>query len=146
MEAQQHPAATGYTYETAPVVAQASAEERSAFIVRTYAHLFGAIIAFAVLETLWFVTPVAGVVLSFVAGSQFMWLAVLAGFIGVSYVANKWAMSSTSLGKQYAGLGLYTFAESLLFLPLIAMAVAVGASGEEGILGKAVIITLTLFG
>jgi FtsH-binding integral membrane protein len=78
--------------------------------------------------------------------SKYMWLAVLAGFMGVSYLANKWAMSSTSLGMQYAGLGLYTFAESLLFLPLIAMAVMVGAEGEEGVLGKAVVITLTLFG
>jgi FtsH-binding integral membrane protein len=146
MEAQQQPAVAGYSYDTAPIVSQASAEQRSAFVVRTYMHLFGAIIAFAVLETLWFVTPVAGAVLSFMGAGKFMWLAVLGGFIGVSYLANNWAMSSTSLGKQYAGLALYTFAESLLFLPLIAMAMVVGAEGEEGILGKAILITLTLFG
>jgi FtsH-binding integral membrane protein len=147
MQGQQEAAvAGGYTYDTAPIVSQANAAERSAFIVRTYMHLFGAIIAFAVLETLWFMTPVAGWVLNALGASKFMWLAVLAGFMGVSYVANKWAMSSVSLGKQYAGLGLYTFAESLLFLPLIAMAVMVGAEGEEGILSKAVLITLTLFG
>lgn len=148
MDAQQQPAVpgAGYTYATAPVVAQASAEERASFIVRTYTHLFGAIIAFAVLETLWFMTPVAGWALQALGASKYMWLVVMGGFIGVSYLANNWAMSSTSLGKQYAGLALYTFAESLLFLPLIAIAVAIGASGEEGILGKAVLITLTLFG
>jgi FtsH-binding integral membrane protein len=36
-------------------------------------------------------------------------------------------------------------AESLLFLPLIAMAWVVGAQGEEGLLGKAVMITAALF-
>jgi FtsH-binding integral membrane protein len=109
-------------------------------------HLFGAIVAFAVLETLWFASPVAGWVLSFVAVNRFAWLLVLGGFIGVSYLANNWAMSSTSLGKQYAGLGLYTLAESLLFLPLIAVAVAIGARGEENLLSQAAMVTLMLFG
>jgi FtsH-binding integral membrane protein len=43
-------------------------------------------------------------------------------------------------------LGLYTLAESILFLPLIAMALMLGAQGETGILPKAALITLTLFG
>jgi len=146
MEANYQQPGAGYSYGSAPIVSQASAEERSAFIVQTYLHLLGAIVVFAALETLWFVTPVAHWALSALSTSRFMWLAVLGGFMGVSYMANKWALSSTSLGKQYAGLGLYTFAESLLFLPLIAMAVMVGARGEEGVLGKAVMITLMLFG
>jgi FtsH-binding integral membrane protein len=143
MQAQPH---LGYSYETAPVVSQASAEERSAFIVRTYLHVLGAIVAFTLLEIAWFATPVAQATINFVTSGKYMWLLVMGLFIGVSHFANKWAMSSTSLGMQYAGLGLYTVAQSFLFVPLIALAWLAGTQGEEGLLGKAVMITLTLFG
>jgi FtsH-binding integral membrane protein len=139
----ESPRALGY--QDAPIVAQASAQERSAFIARTYVHLLGAIVVFTLLEVVWFATPVAGTMISLMSTGKYAWLLVLGAFIGVSYLANKWALTSTSLGMQYAGLGLFTLAESILFLPLIAMAVMVGAQGEEGLLGKAAMITLTLF-
>ena len=131
-------------FHDAPIVAQASAEQRATFIARTYIHLLGAVLAFTALEVLWFATPVAGAMISLMS-AQFAWLLVLGAFIGVSYLANKWALTSTSLGMQYTGLGLFVVAESILFLPLIAMAWIVGAQGEEGLLGKAVMITATLF-
>jgi FtsH-binding integral membrane protein len=134
-----------HAYGSAPVVAQATAQERAAFITRTYLHLFGAIVAFTVLEIAWFATPVAAAMIGFMTMGKYSWLVVLAAFLGVSYLAQRWAMSSTSLGMQYAGLGLYTLAQSFLFLPLIAMAWMLGAQGEEGLLGKAVMITLTMF-
>lgn len=130
----------------APVVAEASAAERAAFITRTYGHLCVAVFAFIALEVAWFATPVAGWMLNLMMLGRFAWIMVLGAFIGVSYFANRWAMSDTSKGMQYAGLGLYTLAESILFLPLIAMALVLGAQGESGILPKAALITLTLFG
>jgi FtsH-binding integral membrane protein len=130
----------------APIVAQASAAERAAFITRTYGHLCAAVFAFIALEVAWFATPVAQWMLSLMMLGRFAWIVVLGAFIGVSYLANRWAMSDTSRGMQYAGLGLYTLAESILFLPLIAMALMLGAHGETGILPKAALITLTLFG
>jgi len=133
-------------YDAAPVVAQATPAERAAFITRTYVHLLGAIVAFTVLEIVWFATPVAPAMISLMTMGKFSWLFVLGAFVGVSYLADRWAMSSTSMGKQYAGLILFTAAESILFLPLIAMAWMVGAQGEEGLLSKAVLITLTMFG
>jgi FtsH-binding integral membrane protein len=133
-------------YHGAPVVAQASAQDRAAFITKTYLHLLGAIVAFTFLEVLWFATPVAPLMIQFMSGGGFNMLIVLAAFIGVGYLANNWAMSAASLGKQYAGLALFTVAESLLFLPLIAMAWIAGAQGESGLLSKAAMITLTMFG
>ena len=44
------------------------------------------------------------------------------GFIGVAYVSEMWARSATSVGMQYAGLGLYVVAESVIFLPLLYLA------------------------
>jgi hypothetical protein len=132
-------------YHGAPVVAQASAQERAAFITKTYLHLLGAIVAFTFLEVLWFATPVAAVTVQFMGGGMLNMLIVFGGFIGVSYLANKWAMSATSLPKQYAGLALFTVFESLFFLPMIAMAWIGGTQGEPGLLSKAVMITLTMF-
>ena len=129
----------------APVVAQASSDERSAFIVKTYVHLFGAIVAFALLEVFWFSTPIAGAMLNLLSHGRFAWLLFIGAFVGVSYFANQWALSSTSKGMQYAGLGLYTVFESVLFVPLIAMALVVGAEGNASILTRGVAITVTMF-
>jgi FtsH-binding integral membrane protein len=141
----QDPSGYPFAYDTAPVVAQAPAAQRAAFITRTYLHLLLAVVAFTVLEIVWFATPVAQAMFQLLAGGQFVWLLVLGAFIGVSYLANKWALTSTSLGKQYAGLGLFVVAESILFLPLIGLALHYAAQGEAGILSKAVLITLVLF-
>ena len=132
-------------YDAAPVVAHATPDQRAAFITRTYLHLAAAIVLFVALETLWFVTPVANAMFQFLQLGRFMWLFVMAAFIGVSYLANRWALSSTSRPLQYAGLGLYTVLQSLLFLPLIALALIYGAQGEENILSKAAMITLMMF-
>jgi FtsH-binding integral membrane protein len=86
----------------APIVASASASERAAFITKTYLHLFGAILLFAVLEVFWFTTPVPGMMFSALSGGRFMWLLFMGGFVGVSMLADKWALSSVSKGKQYA--------------------------------------------
>jgi FtsH-binding integral membrane protein len=130
----------------AEVAALAPAADRAAFITRTYIHLLGAILAFTGLEVLWFSTGVAQRMFELLSQSRFVWLVVLAAFVGVGYLAERWARSSTSVGMQYAGLALFTTAESLLFLPLIGMALMVGAQGESGVLSKAVIITLLMFG
>ena len=132
-------------YAAAPVVAQATAEQRAAFIAKTYLHLLGAVVAFVVLEVLWFATPVASFMVGLMTMGRLAWMLVLGAFIGVSYMADRWALSSTSLGKQYAGLALFTVAESILFLPMIAMAWLVGTGGEPGVLSKAVLITLAMF-
>jgi len=135
------------SYGAAPVAAQATAEERSAFITKTYLHLFGAILAFALLELFWFSTGLVQVMFTALSAGRFAWLLFMAGFVGVSMLANKWALSGGSLGKQYAGLGLYTVAQSVLFVPLIAMAIMAGAGpdADTGILPRAILITLTLF-
>ena len=134
-----------------PVVALASPAERAAFITRTYLHLFGAIALFTVLEVSWFLTPVPGWMFSALQQSRFMWLLFMVAFVGVSMLADRWARSPSSRGLQYAGLGLYTVLESLLFVPLIAFALiaAHGADGHEAdpsLLPRAIMVTLTLFG
>jgi FtsH-binding integral membrane protein len=99
-----------------PVVAQASESARAGFIRRTYAHLAGAILAFAGVEALLLSLPQA----EMIARSMMnMWFGVLLLMMGAGWVASYWARSETSIGMQYMGLGLYVVAEAFLFLPLL---------------------------
>lgn len=124
--------------------ADATPLERAGFIRRTYLHLAGAILAFIGVEAFFFVSGVADVViglLQFVG--RFSWLLVLGAFMVVSWVANKWAVSTVSSGTQYLGLALYVVAEALIFIPLLYV-VASFADGAETIV-KAGIVSLGLF-
>lgn len=145
MESRMRPG--DYSAGEGTFVAQAPADARAAFITRTYLHLFAAILVFAALEVLWFQTPLAQWMLSALMSFRFGWLLFMGAFVGVSMLANKWALSDTSRGMQYAGLGLYTVAESVLFVPIIAMAIvqSVGPDGDASILPRAIGITVTLF-
>ncbi len=129
-------------------VADASVDERSSFIVRTYLHLVGAIFAFVAIEAVLVVSGIAMKITEVVATSRFAWMLLLGAFIGVSYVAEKWARSDTSKPMQYAGLLAYTVFEAIIFAPLILLAMFVAAE-ETGnpfaILGKGGLITVVLF-
>jgi FtsH-binding integral membrane protein len=113
-------------YEVAyPVsAAEAMPYERAAFIRRTYAHLAGAILAFAALEAvlLQFITPKE--VFGVLNQSPYSWLMVLGLFLVAGWVAQWWASSETSRPLQYAGLALYVVLEALIFLPILSIAVA----------------------
>jgi len=123
----------------------AEEDARSAFIRRTYAHLFGAILLFVALEAAVFtLVPMATLqgVMQQLFASRFGWLVVLFGFMGVSWLANMWALSNVSRGMQYAGLGLYVVAESVIFVPLLYVANAVAPMA----ISAAGLLTLIMFG
>lgn len=95
-------------------------DARSTFIVRTYNHLFGAIVLFVLLEWLYFATPVAETLAQ--ALLSVPWLLVLGGFMIVGWLASRFANASSSLPKQYAGLIGFVVAESIIFVPLLYVA------------------------
>src|SRR4051794_34634615 len=110
-------------YSNAPyVVADAPGEARAAFIRRTYNHLAGAIFAFIALELVFFKLGLPAMFSAAVFSLPFGWLIVLGAFIGVSWLAEYWATSSTSMTTQYWGLGLYVVAEAVIFMPLLLLA------------------------
>jgi hypothetical protein len=125
-------------------VAESTADERAAFIRRTYLHLAGAILAFIGIEYALLQSPLGETMLNALANSgRFGWLIVLGGFMGVSWLADRWARSDSGPGMQYLGLGLYTVAQAVIFLPLISM--AAGMQNGAGIIQTAGIITGLLF-
>ena len=131
-----------------PIVADAAASERAAFMKRTYTHLAGAILAFAGVVALLLNTPgmEEHVILPLLGQGRFMWLFILVGFMGVSWLAHRWAANAASKSTQYAGLLLYIFAEAIFFLPLIYLAnrFAPGAIMSAGIMTLMVFAGLTL--
>jgi FtsH-binding integral membrane protein len=124
---------------------QAPAAERAGFIRKTYLHLLGAVMAFIGIEAVLFSTGTAERFFTMMRGngqSNVGFFVVLAGFIGVSWLANYWANSSTSVPMQYAGLSLYVVAEALFFAPLLYLA---SEFGGENVIGSAALITAILF-
>jgi len=125
-------------------VADALPAERAQFIRKTYLLLAAAVLAFVAVEAFLFASGAAGAILSVITtGGRLGWLLVIAAFMGISYLANRWAMSDVSSTTQYLGLGIYVVAEAVIFVPMIA--IAMYASGDSSVLVQAGIVTLGLF-
>ncbi len=130
------------TASTFSPAANAQPSARAQFIRRTYSHLAGAVLAFIGLTGLLVNSPAGEAIAQTFLGTQFGWLLVLGGFMGVSWLANSWAQNSQSTGMQYAGLGLYVVAEAIIFTPLLYIA----ASFAPQAIQQAGIVTLAMFG
>ena len=111
-----------YAAASRVIAADAPADERATFIRKTYAHLGGAILLFVVLEWALMKSSLAPALVQTMVGSRFSWFIVLGAFMGVSWIADKWARNAQSSAMQYAGLGLYVVAETVIFLPLLFIA------------------------
>lgn len=120
------------SYADVPATTTESAS-RERFIVRTYNHLFGAIVLFAAIEAGLFLSGAAASVARAMMGHS--WLLVIGGFVLVSWLASHAARSATSKVTQYAALGGFVLAEAIVFVPLLylANAVAPGAIQSAGL-------------
>jgi FtsH-binding integral membrane protein len=126
------------------MAAAAPADVRASFIRKTYTHLVAAVLAFAGIEALILtLTPEAKLAaITQTMFSGYNWLIVLGSFMFVSWIANRWASSATSLATQYVGLGVYVVAEAIIFLPLLYVA---SVFGGADIIPSAAVITLIVF-
>ena len=132
------------SYANPYTVAAQPVDVRAAFIRKTYAHLGGAILVFALIEAALMSIPgIENTVFRLLSTSPYSWLMVLGGFMAVSWVANKWATSDTSIGMQYLGLSLYVVGEAIIMLPLLLM--AKWQVGDGSLIMKAGGVTLLLF-
>ena len=122
--------------------AMAAADERASFITKTYLHLAGAVAVFAGLCAIMLTYGVSEKMVGLLAGSRFGWLIVLGEFMLVSMVASNWAQSAVSPATQYAGLGLYVVAQSVIFAPLLYIANRL----DPSVIPSAAMTTLVLFG
>jgi FtsH-binding integral membrane protein len=125
--------------------AEADASDRARFIRLTYLHLFGAVLTFIGIEALLFSNSAVRELMGSVASQRYGWLVVMGLFVGVSYLANYWAMSSTSVGMQYLGLGLYILAQAVIFVPLLMVAEAFTDASGTNVIGIAAALTIGTF-
>ncbi len=132
------------SYANPYTVAAQPVDVRAAFIRKTYAHLGGAILVFALIEAaLMSIPDIENTVFGILSASPYSWLMVLGGFMAVSWIADKWAMSDTSAGMQYLGLSVYVIAQAIIMLPLLLM--AKWQVGDTSLIMKAGGVTLLLF-
>jgi FtsH-binding integral membrane protein len=108
------------TYSQATPVIELDENSRGRFIARAYNHLFGAILAFILIEVALFQTGMAKSIATVLLGGP--WLLVLGGFVIVGWLAQLAAHRSTSKAAQYAALAGYVVAEAIIFVPLLYIA------------------------
>ncbi len=128
-----------YTNRDIPV-GQLSTSSRAAFIIKTYLHLLGAILAFVGIEMFLFSSGLA-----YTIGSAMLsvsWLLILGGFVIIGMLSSYAAYSARSLGVQYIALLVIVIAEALIFIPLLLVAELYA----NGVIQSAVGVTLLGFG
>lgn len=121
---------------------EASLDDRVAFLRRTYAHLFGAVVLFIALCAAILNSPIAEPLSLWMSGS---WLMVLIAFMAAGYVARKMAYSGASQGIQYLGLAGFVVAEALIFTPLLYIVKTRPDLGGTEVILHAGIVTLFIF-
>ena len=96
-------------------VSELDVDSRGTFVSRTYAHLFGAVCGFILIEMLLFKSGLAD--------------QITRVLLGISWLASRTAHLAKSKAAQYGALAAYVVAESILFVPLLWIAnnVAPGA-------------------
>lgn len=117
-------------------VAQASAGDRSEFIWKSYAHVVGAILAFAAIESYLFSSGVAQRIAAPLANN---WLFVLGGFMLVGWGASHVAHRLESTAAQYAAFAVFIVAEAIIFTPLLYAAIQVNPAIIESAAGVTVL-------
>ena len=123
------------------VVAQATSAERATFYKHTYGHVAGGVLVFILLEALFLQSEfLVTTLLSFTQG--YLWLVLIGGFMGISWIAQKMAMDEVSKPKQYLGYFLYIVGQALLFVPM--MYIVINYTGTV-VLKQAAAVTVALF-
>jgi FtsH-binding integral membrane protein len=115
-------------------------DARARFIVRTYNHLFGAILLFTLIEVGLFMSGIAQVMAQAMLGVN--WLIVLGGFVVVSWLASRFAHTAESKPVQYMALGGFVVAQAIIFVPLLFIAQTVA----PGAIQSAALVTMVGFG
>ncbi|MEM0963700.1 MAG: Bax inhibitor-1 family protein [Bacteroidota bacterium] len=123
-------------------VAALGDDARAAFLTRTYAHLLGAILLFALIEVFFFTSGLAEPIARTLMNAPGGWLVVLGGFMIVGWFASSAAARSESKPAQYGALGAFVLAEAVIFVPLLYIAESrVGG----GVISSAAWVTLLGF-
>ena len=116
-------------------VSTLAVEDRSSFIWKTYAHVVGAILAFAGVSAYMIQSGIAAAMFPVLTQS---WLLTLGAFMLVSWGASHVAHRLESKPAQYAAFAVFIFAEALIFSPMLLLASVM----KPGIIDNAAGVTI----
>jgi len=122
-------------------VSSLAVDERSDFIWKCYAHVVGAILAVAAIEVYLFQSGVARAIAAPMMQSPML---VLMAFIALSWGASHLAHRLESKAAQYAAFAAFVVVWSLMFVPMLAIAMIKSAQSGSNIIESAA--TVTIFG
>jgi FtsH-binding integral membrane protein len=129
-------------------VATVGISDRVSFLRKTYAHLGVALLAFAAIAggMMRFAPETSLKFSAWALRGQWNWLLVIGAFMLVGWLAERLAMSETSRGLQYVGLGIFVIAEAFILQPILWLVlVKFGGAGAFSIITQATVITLSIF-
>lgn len=117
-------------------VSALAAEDRSQFIWKCYAHVIGAVLAFAGISAYLFTSGISARIAEPMLGN---WFLVLGAFMLVGWGASHVAHRVQSTGAQYAALAVFVFAEAIIFAPLLFIAEAMAPGTIDSAAGVTVL-------
>ena len=129
-------------------VATVGVSDRVTFLRKTYAHLGVALLAFAAITggMMRFAPEASLKFSSWALGGRWNWLLLMGAFMLVGWIAERLAMSETSRGVQYLGLGLATVAQAVILQPILWVLIyRFGHTTAVSIISQATVITLSIF-
>ncbi|AOW18589.1 permease [Polaribacter vadi] len=130
------------TFENKTLLIESTDEVRVAFYKKTYAHVAGGVLLFVLFEYLLLQSDtIVEFMLSMTEGWR--WLVMLGGFMLITSYAESTVLKTADKNIQYMAYALYVFAQALIFVPLLAIAIYYTESVD--LIQQAAIVTLALF-
>ena len=130
------------TFENKTLLIESTDEVRVAFYKKTYAHVAGGVLLFVLFEYLLLQSDsIVEFMLSMTEGWR--WLVMLGGFMLITSYAESTVLKTADKNIQYMAYALYVFAQALIFVPLLAIAIYYTESVD--LIQQAAIVTLGLF-
>ncbi|WP_298763115.1 Bax inhibitor-1 family protein [uncultured Polaribacter sp.] len=115
---------------------------RVEFYKKTYAHVAGGVLLFVIFEYLLLQSnAIVNFMLSMTEGWR--WLVMLGGFMLATNYAESTALKTTDKNIQYMAYALYVFAQAIIFVPLLYIAIYYTESAD--LVQQAAVVTLALF-
>lgn len=130
------------TFQNKTLLIESTDQVRVAFYKKTYAHVAGGVLLFVLFEYLLLQSDtLVNFMLSMTQGWR--WLVMLGGFMLVTNYAESTVLKTADKNIQYMAYALYVFAQAIIFIPLLAIAVIYTNNGL--VVQQAAIVTLALF-
>lgn len=130
------------TFKNKTLLIQSTDQVRVDFYKKTYAHVAGGVLLFVLFEYLLLRSnTIVTFMMSMTQGWR--WLVMLGGFMLITNYAESTVIKTADKNIQYMAYTLYVFAQAIIFVPLLA--IAMYYTNSQDLIQQAAIVTLALF-